>query len=98
MPGRRNFEKEGCPVLFRSGGKPMELEDARVGMKVLVRSDHREPHRQGAVGTMKKRYGTPEYRVFEVLFPDGQTELFWGHQLEEAREPAHRPKRWWVFW
>ena len=98
MPGRRNFEKEGCTVPFRSGVKPMELEDVRVGTRVLVRSDYTEPHRQGAVGTIQKRYGTPEYTAYEVSFPNGQTELFWDHQLEEAREPAHRPKWWWAFW
>ena len=76
----------------------MELEDARVGTRVLVRSDYREPTRQGSVGTIQKRYGTPDYTAFEVSLPDGQTELFRDHQLEEAREPAHRPKRWWVFW
>jgi hypothetical protein len=62
MSGRRNFEKEGRPALFGSEVKPMELEDAWVGTRVLVRSDYRKPHRQGAVGTIKKRYGTPAYR------------------------------------
>ena len=76
----------------------MELEDTRLGTSVLVRSDYRDPHRQGAVGTIQKRYGTPEYRVFEVLFPDGQTELFWDHQLEEAKEFLPRSKRRWAFW
>jgi hypothetical protein len=76
----------------------MELEDARVGTRVLVRSDYRKPHRRGSVGTIQKRYGTPDYMAFEVSFSDGQTELFWDHQLEEAREASHRPKRWWVFW
>ena len=76
----------------------MELEDARLGTSVLVRSDYRDPLRQGAVGTMKKRYGTPDYRVFEVMFADGQTELFWDHQLEETKEFLPRSKRRWVFW
>ena len=76
----------------------MDLEDARVGTSVLVRLDYREPHRQGAIGTIKKRYGTPDYRAFEVSFPDGQTELFWEHQLEEAKDPFLRAKRRWVFW
>ena len=78
----------------------MELEDARVGTTVLVRLDYRKPHRQGAMGTIKKRYGNPDYRAFEVLFPDGKTELFWDHQLEEAREeflPRSKQRRW-VFW
>ena len=58
----------------------------------------RAPSVQGSIGTIKKRYGVPEYTAFEVLFPDGRTKLFWEHQLEEAKEPSYRPKRWWVFW
>jgi hypothetical protein len=77
----------------------MELEDARVGTTVLVRLDYRKPHRQGAMGTINKRYGNPDYRAFEVLFPDGQRELFWDDQLEEAKEFLPRSKkRRWVFW
>jgi hypothetical protein len=76
----------------------MESEAVRVGTRVLVQSDHKEPSRQGSVGTIQKRYGTPDYTAFEVSFPDGHTELFWDHQLEEARGSAQRPKRWWVFW
>jgi hypothetical protein len=76
----------------------MDLEGARVGTSVLVRLDYRESHRQGAIGTIKKRYGTPDYRAFAVSFPDGQTELFWDHQLEEAKDPFPRAKRRWVFW
>ena len=81
----------------------MELEDAyvgtRTGTRVRVHVDYRKSHRQGALGTIKKRYGADEYTAFEVLFPDGQTELFWEHQLEQAKEPSLRPKRRrWVFW
>ena len=76
----------------------MELEAARVGTRVQVQLDYIEPQRQGAVGTIKKRYGVPEYTAFEVLFSDGRTMLFWEHQLEEAKEPSRRLKRWWVFW
>ena len=76
-------------------GEPMEWEEARVGTRVRVQLDYRKPHRRGAIGTIKKRYGTPDYRAFAVLFPDGQTELFWDHQLEEAKELS--PKRRWVF-
>jgi hypothetical protein len=52
------------------------------------------------MGTINKRYGTPDYRAFEVMFPDGQRELFWDHQLEEAKEEflPRSKKRWWVFW
>jgi hypothetical protein len=78
----------------------MELEDARIGTTVLVRLDYKKPHRQGAMGTIKKRYGTTDYRAFEVLFPDGQTDLFWDHQLEEPKEEflPRSKKRRWVFW
>ena len=76
----------------------MDLEDARLGTSVLVQLDYRKPHRQGSVGTIRKRYETRHYTAFEVLFPDGKLELFWEHQLEEAEEPSSRPKRWWVFW
>jgi hypothetical protein len=76
----------------------MELEGARVGMRVRVHLDYRKAHRQGAFGTIKKHYGIPDYTAFEVLFPDGKSELFWEHQLEEVRETAPRSKRRWVFW
>ena len=76
----------------------MELEAAGVGTRVRVQLDYRKPQRQGAVGTIKRRYGVPEYTAFEVLFPDGQLELFWEHQLEEVREPSHHRLGWWVFW
>ena len=76
----------------------MDLENARLGTRVLVQLDYRKPQRQGALGTIRKRYRIPDYTAFEVLFPDGKTELFWEHQLEEAKEPSSRPKRWWAFW
>jgi hypothetical protein len=89
----------------------MELKDdvrvgTRAGTRVRVQVDYRRPHRQGAIGTIKKRYGAEEYTAFEVLFADGQTELFWEHQLEEATEeeeecfPRTKKKRWrrWIFW
>jgi hypothetical protein len=82
----------------------MVLEDVRAGMragtKVRVRVDYRKPHRRGAIGTIKKRYGSGEYTAFEVSFSDGQSELFWDHQLEEAKEefsPRFKKRRW-VFW
>jgi len=77
----------------------MESEEARVGTSVQVQVDYRKPHRRGAVGTVKKCYGPREYTVFEVLFSDGQRELFWDHQLEEAKESfARTTKRRWFCW
>ena len=55
----------------------MELEGARVGTTVQVQLDYGEPHLQGALGTIQKRYGVPEYTAFDVLLPDGRTKLFW---------------------
>ena len=76
----------------------MELEDARVGTSVRVLLDYRKPYRRGAVGTVKKRYGTRHYKAFEVLFPDGQSELFWDHQLEESQKASSQPLWWrWLF-
>jgi hypothetical protein len=74
------------------------LEDTLVGTRVRVQLDYRKPHRQGSVGTIKKRYDIPNYEAYEVLFADGQTELFWDHQLEQARESLARTKRRWAFW
>jgi hypothetical protein len=62
----------------------MELAGARVGMSVRVLVNYSKPHRQGALGTIKKCYQVPNYEAFDVLFSDGQTELYWKHQLEEA--------------
>ena len=83
----------------------MELKDVlradtKAGTSVRVQVDYRRPHRQGAIGTIKKRYGADEYTAFEVLFPDGQTELFWEHQLEEAEEsfPREKKRRRWLLW
>jgi hypothetical protein len=77
----------------------MESEALRVGTRVRVLSDHKEPSRQGSVGTIEKRYGTPDYTAYGVSLPDGHTELFWDHQLEEVSELAHRSgKRWWPLW
>jgi hypothetical protein len=75
----------------------MEVEDGRVGTTVRVQVDYRKPYRRGAVGTIKKRYGVPDYTAFEVLFPDGRRVLFWEHQLEKAKDSAPRYKRRWVF-
>jgi hypothetical protein len=75
--------------------KSMKLEEARIGTRVRVDLDYRKAHLQGLVGTIEKHYGAPNYAAFEVLFPDGRTELFWDHQLEEV---SPRPRRRWVFW
>ena len=76
----------------------MELEDAQLGTRVRVQLDYKEPQRQGAVGTIQKRYGTHHYTAYEVLSPDGQSELFWDHQLEELQKLPSRGPWWrWLF-
>jgi hypothetical protein len=76
----------------------MVAEDVRLGTSVQVLLDHRKPDRQRWVGTIKKRYGTRHYTAFEVLFPDGKSELFWDHQLEESEKLSSRPPWWrWLF-
>ena len=75
----------------------MAFEEAQIGMRVRVRLDDREPQRRGQIGTIHKRYGVAAYRAFEVLFADGQTELYWDHQLEEAKEPSLWSKQRWGF-
>ena len=78
LGGKGESPKGGRPE-FLMWGELMELEDARVGTRVRVLLDYKEPHLQGSVGTINKRYGMPNYGVFEVLFPDGRMELFWDH-------------------
>ena len=73
------------------------LEDVQIGTRVRVQVDYRDPQRRGSVGTIHKRYGVAEYMAFEVLFADRQTELFWDHQLEKAKESAFRSSLRWVF-
>jgi hypothetical protein len=73
----------------------MVAEDVRLGTSVQVLLDHRKPDRQGRVGKIKQRYGTRHYTAFDVLFSDGQSELFWDHQLEESQKPPSRAAPWW---
>ena len=74
------------------------LEDVQIGTRVRVQVDYRDPQRRGSVGTIHKRYGTHHYTAFEVLFADGQSELFWDHQLEESQKAPSQPLWWrWLF-
>ena len=73
----------------------MKLEEARSGTRVRVNLNYRKTNLQELVGTIKRHYEVPNCTAFEVLFPDGQRQLFWDHQLEEV---SPRPKRRWVLW
>ncbi|MGI8909945.1 MAG: hypothetical protein ACR2JR_05235 [Rubrobacteraceae bacterium] len=56
-------------------------EEARPGMKVRISDGHRRPALRGLIGTINQRYGDSSYVALEVLFENGQSELFWHHEL-----------------
>jgi hypothetical protein len=72
-------------------------EEAQIGKRVRVPEDARlGPTLPASVGTIKKRWGDPNYTALDVLFDDGSLQLFWHHELEEVDadgESALRPKR-----
>jgi hypothetical protein len=76
----------------------MDVEDAHLGTGVLVQLDYRKPRPARGARYDKEALRTRYYTAFEVLLPDGKSELFWKHQLEKAKEPSSRPKRRLVFW
>jgi len=50
-------------------------------MKVRISDGHRRPALRGLIGTINQRYGDSSYVALEVLFENGQSELFWHHEL-----------------
>ncbi|HEY6752665.1 MAG TPA: hypothetical protein VI027_15250 [Rubrobacteraceae bacterium] len=61
----------------------MRSKGLRIGMMVRVQKEYsRKPHLRGWVGQIKQRYGDASYVAFEVVFSNGQTELFWPADLE----------------
>ena len=62
----------------------MTLKNPYIGMRVQVQKVYSKPHLEGVVGTIRQRYGGEDPSAFEVLLSDGQTELFWYHELKEA--------------
>jgi hypothetical protein len=96
IDGNGTTNREELEVLWVNS---THLEEAQVGTRVRVQVDYTDPQRRGAVGTIKERYGVAEYMAYEVLFPDGQTELYWDHQLKEAKEEsAFRTNLRRLFW
>ena len=53
-------------------------------MAVRVREDRRRPTLEGMEGTVQKSYGEQAYLAVDVRLEDGQLELFWSHQLDQA--------------
>jgi hypothetical protein len=64
----------------------MTSEEALIGLRVRVGESLRESELRGKVGTIKGRWGAPEYVALDVLLDDGRTELFWHHELEGFEE------------
>lgn len=71
----------------------MIIDETWIGKRVRVRADHRRPEFRDREGYVAQRYGSPEYAALEVSFEDGDSQLFWFHELDELEdEPVER--RW----
>jgi hypothetical protein len=64
----------------------MMPEEAQVGMKVRVRESLLRSELRGQVGTIRAKWGSPDYVALDVLLDDGRLELFWHYELEELDE------------
>ena len=64
----------------------MRSEEAWVGKRVRVREDHRSASLRGREGTIVQRWGNPSYAALDVLLDEGNSLLFWFHELEEVDE------------
>lgn len=72
----------------------MRSEEARVGGKVRIVEGYRDPKMRGRSGRIAQKYGHPDRSALEVIFEDGESKLFWFHELDEVKEeqPAgYRP-------
>ncbi len=77
---------------------PMRLEDAYPGARVRVRASYRKLELRGAIGTIVKRWGEPDYAAVEVRFDGGRSELFWRHELEKIHERLQGETFAWLRW
>ena len=78
------------PSSLGEGVSVMTSEEALIGMRVKVREDHRSAQLRGERGTIKHRWGAPDYVALDVLLDNGLLQLFWFHELQviEDRDPA----------
>jgi len=60
----------------------VECKEARIGMRVRVGESLRESELRGLLGTIRGRWGHPDYVALDVLLDDGRLELFWHHELD----------------
>ena len=64
----------------------MRSEEACVGKRVRVREVHDSTRLRGREGTIVQRWGNPSYAALDVLLDEGNSLLFWFHELEEVDE------------
>jgi hypothetical protein len=59
-------------------------EEAVVGLRVKVSEDHHSPRWRGEEGTIRARWGEPEFVAVDVVMDDGLLHLFWHYELRHA--------------
>ena len=64
----------------------MQSHEPQPGMLVRVREGHWRAEYGGMVGTVEHRWGHPDHPALDVRLVDGRLELFWFHEVDEARE------------
>jgi hypothetical protein len=70
--------------------EPTEIDP---GTRVLVQGCRRRATLEGLEGTIRQRLGGERYVAFEVRLDGGRRELFWPHELEEAKEKTSMRKK-----
>ena len=94
--GEDTASEEPVIGLAEGSGIVMRSEEAKVGKRVRIRNDNLTANLRGQEGTIARRWGNPYYTALDVLFDDGNWELFWFHELDEVDEEdrgARRPGR-----
>jgi hypothetical protein len=76
----------------------MESKDIQRGMRVWVQECRRRPTLEGLEGTIMRCCGEDGYVAFEVHLDGRGRELFWPHELKEARNQSLWLKRRYTFW
>jgi hypothetical protein len=59
-------------------------EQASIGAKVRVGESGLRSEWRGLTGTIRARWGDPEYLALDVRLEDGRLQLFWHYELEEV--------------
>jgi hypothetical protein len=78
--------EDTTPRRADEGVSVMISEDAMIGMRVKVREDHRSAQLRGERGTIKHRWGAPDYAALDVLLDNGSLQLFWFHELRTIED------------